>query len=40
MVTPEVLGEFQARKTWCGFAVPLSPTVTVGFEDELLEMVS
>jgi hypothetical protein len=39
-VTLEELAGFQARSTWCGFAVPLRPIVTVAFVDELLEIVN
>ena len=40
ILTPEELGGFQASSTWCGFAVPLSPNVTVELVDELLEIVN
>lgn len=36
----EFAGAAQLRSTWCGFPVPLSPTVTVEFDDELLVMVN
>ena len=40
IVVPDALGGFHASSTWCGFAVPLRPIVTVELEDELLEIVN
>ena len=38
--TLELVGGCQLKSTWCGFPVPLSPTVIVEFVEELLVTLS
>jgi hypothetical protein len=38
--TLDPVGAFHVKSTWCGFPVPLRGTVSVGFVDELLLIVS